>query len=174
MIDDELLAKFDRIQDLPVSEEMLGAYLEGNLRGFEPREVQNLIEFDNNFADFFDNLSNDLSFVESIQFAGTNIQPVNELTFSNTSVIDESAMPIIPYSLSESINEIDFDMTDNVVRESNAVSHFDLQNDDIHPTNNHIPCADDVNNLEALISSDCGEIDDEVDDIEDFDNDSLI
>ena len=30
MIDEELLNKFDRIQDLPVSEEMLGAYMEGN------------------------------------------------------------------------------------------------------------------------------------------------
>ncbi len=174
MIDDELLAKFDRIQDLPVSEEILGTYLEGNLRGFELHEVQNLIEFDNNLADFCDNLSNDLSFVESIQFAGTNIQSVNEMTFSNTPVIDESAMPIIPYSLSESINEIDFEMIDNAVQGSNDESQFDLQNDDIHPMHNHIPCADDVNNLGTLINSDYGEIDDEVDDIEDFDNDSLI
>ncbi len=96
------------------------------------------------------------------------------MTFSNTPVIDESAMPIIPYSLSESINEIDFEMIDNAVQGSNDESQFDLQNDDIHPMHNHIPCADDVNNLGTLINSDYGEIDDEVDDIEDFDNDSLI
>lgn len=35
MIDEELLNKFDRIQDLPVSEEMLGAYMEGNLNDAE-------------------------------------------------------------------------------------------------------------------------------------------
>lgn len=35
MIDEELLDKFDRIQDLPVSEEMLGAYMEGNLNDAE-------------------------------------------------------------------------------------------------------------------------------------------
>ena len=31
MINEELLSKLDRIEDLPVSEEMLGAYMEGNL-----------------------------------------------------------------------------------------------------------------------------------------------
>lgn len=46
MIDDELLAKFDRIQDLPVSEEMLGIYLEGNLSTAEEKEVSALI-YDN-------------------------------------------------------------------------------------------------------------------------------
>ena len=32
------LNKFDDLEDLPVSEEMLGAYLEGNLHGAEFRE----------------------------------------------------------------------------------------------------------------------------------------
>lgn len=40
MISDELLSKFDRIQDLPVSEEMLGAYLEGNLSSSEIGEIE--------------------------------------------------------------------------------------------------------------------------------------
>ncbi len=174
MIDKELLAKFDRIQDLPISEEMLGAYLEGNLQESELHEVQNLIEFDNNFSNFCDNLSNDLSFVESIQFAGTNFRSANEMTFSSIPVIVESVLPTIPSCLSESIIEIDHDMFDNVVLGSNDKSHFDLQNDDPQHTNNHIPCSDDVNNLETLTNSDYGEIDDEVYDIEDFDNNSLI
>ncbi len=42
MISDELLNKFDRIQDLPVSEEMLGAYMEGNL---SPIEAENFFNF---------------------------------------------------------------------------------------------------------------------------------
>lgn len=44
MINDELLAKFDRIQDLPVSEEMLGAYMEGNLQDSERMEVDSWID----------------------------------------------------------------------------------------------------------------------------------
>lgn len=40
MIDNELLAKFDSIQDLSISEEMLGAYLEGNLNQGEISEIE--------------------------------------------------------------------------------------------------------------------------------------
>lgn len=44
MIDDELLNKFDNINDLPVSEEMLGAYLEGNLDALEDVMVGSIYE----------------------------------------------------------------------------------------------------------------------------------
>lgn len=44
MIDEELMNKFDRIQDLPVSEEMLGAYLEGNLSPIEAFDVELVIQ----------------------------------------------------------------------------------------------------------------------------------
>lgn len=40
MISDELLSKFDRIEALPVSEEMLGAYMEGNLNAVENLQVE--------------------------------------------------------------------------------------------------------------------------------------
>ena len=43
MIDDNLLAKFDRIQDLPVSEEMLGAYMEGNVDSCEASQIESVI-----------------------------------------------------------------------------------------------------------------------------------
>lgn len=46
-INEELLAKFDRIQDLPVSEEMLGAYLEGNLDCYDMQDVSELIRENN-------------------------------------------------------------------------------------------------------------------------------
>lgn len=46
MIDEELLNKFDRIQDLPVSEEMLGAYLEGNLDFYEMEDLSNIANND--------------------------------------------------------------------------------------------------------------------------------
>lgn len=59
MISDELLSKFDRIHDLPVSEEMLGAYLEGNLMGSEFREVHNLIGNDHDLCDFCESISLD-------------------------------------------------------------------------------------------------------------------
>ena len=64
MIDYE---KLDALMGLPISEEMLGAYLEGNLHGAELREVQNIVEKDFFVADLISNiddamqLNNDLS-----------------------------------------------------------------------------------------------------------------
>lgn len=46
MIDDELLNKFDRIQDLPVSEEMLGAYYEGKTTPSESLSIHSSIQDD--------------------------------------------------------------------------------------------------------------------------------
>lgn len=43
MINDDLLNKFDNIEDLPVSEEILGAYIEGNLQDDERTEVVSFI-----------------------------------------------------------------------------------------------------------------------------------
>jgi hypothetical protein len=48
MIDDELFDKFEQIQDLNVSEEMLGAYLEGNLSPTEIFEVESAMREDEN------------------------------------------------------------------------------------------------------------------------------
>ncbi len=50
MIDEELMGKFDRIQDLPVSEEMLGAYFEGNLSDSESIEVSSIIDTNPNLS----------------------------------------------------------------------------------------------------------------------------
>lgn len=57
MIDEELLNKFDRIQDLPVSEEMLGAYIEGNLSGNEAGNVELMIDFHPGLSELVDDIS---------------------------------------------------------------------------------------------------------------------
>lgn len=59
--------KLDALMELPISEEMLGAYLEGNLHGAELREVQNIVEKDSFVADLISSaddviqMNNDLS-----------------------------------------------------------------------------------------------------------------
>lgn len=40
---DDIINRFDDIQDLPVSEEMLGAYVEGNLDCYEMESVSKLV-----------------------------------------------------------------------------------------------------------------------------------
>ena len=46
----EILQEFDGIQELPVSEEIIGAYLEGNLVGSELRDVHNLLNSDSGLS----------------------------------------------------------------------------------------------------------------------------
>lgn len=57
MINDALLSKFDRLRDLPVSEELLGAYVEGNLTAIENLQIEqtfitnpDFLKFKNNFT----------------------------------------------------------------------------------------------------------------------------
>lgn len=86
MISDELLNKFARIEDLPVSEEMLGAYLEGNLSDNEVSQILPIINQDdivsnlvtsaseyqsseNNFGNFVDD---QIDFPEDSFFINTN------------------------------------------------------------------------------------------------------
>lgn len=46
----EILQEFEGIQELPVSEETIGAYLEGNLVGSELRDVHNLLNSDSGLS----------------------------------------------------------------------------------------------------------------------------
>lgn len=45
---------FDKIQDLPVSEETLGAYIDGNLNNDEAAQVESIIVKDSDFSNFVD------------------------------------------------------------------------------------------------------------------------
>ena len=54
----EILQEFDGIQELPVSEESIGAYLEGKLAGADLRDVQNLLNSDDEFYQFVESLGN--------------------------------------------------------------------------------------------------------------------
>lgn len=78
MIDEELLNKFDRIQDLPVSEEMLGAYIEDKLDNAEREFIQQKINSDLSLI----NLSH--SITEDIE---------SELNF-DTPLIDSIELPL--------------------------------------------------------------------------------
>ena len=59
MIDEELLNKFDRIQDLPVSEEMLGAYMEDNLDSTENSQIESLLSMDSHLSELLENISHE-------------------------------------------------------------------------------------------------------------------
>lgn len=62
----EILQEFDGIQELPVSEESIGAYLEGKLAGAELREVQNLLNSDDNLFQMIEKVSDIDSHIENL------------------------------------------------------------------------------------------------------------
>lgn len=73
MINEELLNKFDLIQDLPISEEMLGAYIEGHLSGTESSDIELMLQN----QPLLSNVYNDLTqFTEIDSLFGDN----NEFT----------------------------------------------------------------------------------------------
>lgn len=80
MIDDELLSKFDRLEDLPVSEEILGAYLEDNLYPYEVYDVESAIQN----SDYLNELTNE------------DLEYNTGLDFSIDSAIEDLELPIIP------------------------------------------------------------------------------
>lgn len=71
MISDELLSKFDSIEDLPISEEMLGAYMEGSLDIDKTIICEDIMAQDSSLNDLFFEITNDPS-----------IQSDDELIFS--------------------------------------------------------------------------------------------
>lgn len=68
--------KLDSLMELPVSEEMIGAYLEGNLHGAELREVQNIVEKDSFVADL-------ISSTEDMMQIGDDLSNPWEDTFAD-------------------------------------------------------------------------------------------
>ena len=56
-MNEEILNKIDSLHDLPVSEEMIGAYIEGNLSDYELMEVEQLMQFEPELTDFIDDIS---------------------------------------------------------------------------------------------------------------------
>lgn len=61
--------KFDDLEDLPVSEEMLGAYLEGNLHGAEFREVQNYVHEDTSLSSLIGNIEADMGCLNDLDYS---------------------------------------------------------------------------------------------------------
>lgn len=106
MIDDELMKKFDSIEDLPISEEMLGAYLEGNLTPSESEFVQNEIDSDLTLM----NLSHSAlyDYVEPTVFFDSSLIDSIELPIliDEDLITDDSYLDYVP-----SMNTIDTDFS---------------------------------------------------------------
>lgn len=118
MIDDELLAKFDRIQDLPVSEEMLGAYLENSLDDTSLSAIEGLILNDESIQDILNSgiESDSVSLLGDIQYdmVNTDIIELPDVELysddidgsSLTHQFNHDSIPFVA-SISDDINPLD-------------------------------------------------------------------
>lgn len=81
----EILQEFDGIQELPVSEETIGAYLEGKLAGADLRDVHNLLNSDDELYQFVDSLGDtNMVFDNLINLSQYGIEIPSALNSDNT------------------------------------------------------------------------------------------
>lgn len=73
MIDyNDLINRIENMQDLPVSEEMLGAYSEGTLSSVEAAGIDNIITSNTELCDLVRNLDLFDEFQDNPKYSGTN------------------------------------------------------------------------------------------------------
>lgn len=100
MIDDELLSKFNSLEDLPISEEMLGAYIEGSLSYHECDEIEDILATNNDFALFFNDVSDYNEISEGSFISNLDLSEVPDL-----SALFESN--VIEYEIENTLNSVD-------------------------------------------------------------------
>ncbi len=120
---DDIINGFDSIPELPVSEEMLGAYLEGELVGSELRNVQNYI----NANDYLDSFVDDLHETSPFDLDTCDFDAENKLFDVNQS----SSFMVNDY----------FDVQ--------AIDSMDIENIDLP----HIPDDDSIENINDSLNS---------------------
>lgn len=151
MIDEKLLNKFDRIHDLPISEEILGAYFEGNLSDSESIEVSSIIdthpdlsfisfEIGTNATDFGTELNHiDEEFVPldfglpEINEVGSYFQfhqPANEIDIA---AIREPQLSNDMFGLEDSDTEVISDIDNNNVQSHDS---FDMDSQSLDSNSN--------------------------------------
>lgn len=146
----EILQEFDGIQELPVSEESIGAYLEGKLAGADLRDVQNLLNSDDELYQFVDSLGNTELAMDNLIYpsqsgieipSGLNNEKNKTLLDDYLDGLNDNAFTL---ENGDSIFNIDFghldiielldsptDSNDSMVRdETDDLSHLGNQNND--------------------------------------------
>ncbi|MBR3830694.1 MAG: hypothetical protein IKJ52_05530 [Muribaculaceae bacterium] len=101
---EELKARFASIQDLPVSEEMIGAYIEGNLDLIHSQCVEGLMQQDDGFASLVNDCrSNDFLYDQSIYWN----EPINFMGMEDISLPELPIEAINQYGNGEVLNLLD-------------------------------------------------------------------
>ena len=135
---EELKARFASIQDLPVSEEMLGAYIEGNLNGADLRDVQNFINSDQSILDMIEVVESPMS------FCGSNMEyeySSEELYNDQMATIEDVYLPI------DLLEEMSVSIIDGLDFQTENLSLIDIE---LHQVDDMRDPFDNMDNLEDL------------------------
>lgn len=135
---EELKARFASIQDLPVSEEMLGAYIEGNLNGADLRDVQNFINSDQSILDMIEVVESPMS------FCGSNMEyeySSEELYNDQMATIEDVYLPI------DLLEEMSVPIIDGLDFQTENLSLIDIE---LHQVDDMRDPFDNMDNLEDL------------------------
>lgn len=144
----ELIESFDNIQDLPVTEETIGAYMEGHLGGAELRDVQNALNSDDNLYKMVESLEDidkdidalvhtPISGVETPSFLNFN-NAKNQINV-NVDVLNDTCFLL---DNGENIFDIDFGQIDAIGHHNPTTIHEDVigtpldEFDQLNQTNN--------------------------------------
>lgn len=122
MIDDELMKKFDSIEDLPISEEMLGAYLEGNLTESEISDVELMIQYQPNVCELYEDVTQSVGFpyvshdvMETVDYIG--------ITSLDTDIVDFDSNDL---GLSNIFSDFDLPTLDDMIPNGDSFNNNDL------------------------------------------------
>ncbi len=128
------ITKFDDIEDLSISEEMLGAYLEGNLHGAEFREVQNYIQEDAFLSGLVDIVENDFGSLNDIMLPNDLI-----IDFSHGmgDIHDSFSLPDADSFGMESLIDPSSPLTDDLILGGDCQNFINDNDDFLNSDNNH-------------------------------------
>ncbi len=129
--------KFNDLEDLSVSEEMLGAYLEGNLHGAEFREVQNYIHDDSSVSSLIDRVEADMNFINDLDLChqGHVDAIITEDVFSGISLPETTAFEM------DSLIDASSPLNDGIILGGECDNFIDDDGHSLHsdnPGNNHL------------------------------------
>lgn len=126
-IDENLACKFGDIADLPVSEELLGAYLEGNLDGIDAATVEDAISEASDLEDLVDGVSDvddlvadmdgldseDYNVVDFVPFELPSWEPWSEYSYVAAGCPDDDFDDDIDVSVHTDFDNDEDDVYDN-------------------------------------------------------------
>lgn len=115
---EDIISRFDNIQELSVSEEMLGAYLEGNLDLYEMENISKMLQDD----ELLQTISEDIMFSSpELNHNDNDLLDIEMGDDATTSEIENNTTVDVDYSMmdsDENIMEYESDIEDSLFDDS--------------------------------------------------------